>query len=114
MSPSTVVNYIKPVKSFREIFGIALPWKIISRFIPQGTKAADDRAPRLDEIQRLIKHHDPRIRPIVLTTVSCGMSIEAWEYLKYGHIESQKRDGKIVAAKMTVFSGKKQSSKKRQ
>lgn len=45
---------------------------------------------------------------------SCGMSVEAWEYLRWGHIQPQERDGKIVAAKMYVNVGKRSTRKRRQ
>lgn len=32
------------------------------------------------------------------------MRLEAWHYLRWSHIEPIERDGKIVAAKMTVYA----------
>lgn len=44
--------------------------------------------------------------------VSSGMSEEAWEYLKFGHIKAEIRDGQIIAAKMVVNVGKKNTKKR--
>lgn len=112
ISPSTVQNYYKPIKALCALYDIPLSSKIISRFIPDGPNVADDRAPQLDEIQRLLKDSDPRIKPMVLVMTSSGISVEAWEYLKFGHIEPQTQDGQIVAAKMIVNVGKKITKKR--
>jgi hypothetical protein len=111
MSQSTIANYVKPIKLLCED-EVHLSWKKISRFVP-STTAADDRCPSREEIQHLIKYNNPRIRPLVLVMVSSGMSVEGWEYLRWGHIEPQERDGKIVAAKMNVNVGKRSTRKRR-
>jgi integrase len=36
---------------------------------------------------------------------SSGMRLEAWNYLRWSHIQPIERDGKIVAAKMIVYAG---------
>ena len=36
---------------------------------------------------------------------SSGMRLGAWDYLRWGHIEPVRFDGKIVAAKMLVYAG---------
>jgi hypothetical protein len=74
--------------------------------LPSANKAADDRAPRLDEIQRLLDR-DPRVKPIICVMASSGMRIGAWDYLKWKHIMPvMDADGEneVVAAKIVVYA----------
>jgi len=57
-------------------------WKMITRGLPKGRQAANDRAPTIDEIQRLIEYPDRRIKPIVYTMASSGIRLGAWDYLQ--------------------------------
>jgi hypothetical protein len=41
---------------------ILIPWKKITRGLPKGRKFADDRAPTIDEIRRIIEYPDRRIK----------------------------------------------------
>jgi integrase len=68
-------------------------------------RAADDRAPTIEEIRRIIDYPDRRIKPVVYVMSSSGMRLEAWNYLRWSHIRPIERDGKIVAAKMIVYAG---------
>jgi hypothetical protein len=44
---------------------IILNWKKIARGLPRAGKAANDRAPTAEEIQKLVGYPDRRIKPIV-------------------------------------------------
>jgi hypothetical protein len=57
IAAATIANYYKAVKLFFEMNRIRLAWKMIRCGLPSANKAADDRAPRLDEIQRLLEDH---------------------------------------------------------
>jgi hypothetical protein len=100
ISPATLRNYIKAVKLFCEMNDVTITWKKITRGLPKARRFADDRAPTLDEIQRMIEYPDRRIKPIVYAMSSSGMHLEAWDYLRWGHIKPIERDGKVVAAKL--------------
>ena len=106
IAASTISNYYKPIKLFCEVNDIPINWKFISRGIPRGKHASDDRAPTLEEIHQLLKYPDIRIRPIVLVMVSSGIRIAAWDYLKWKHIIPIKNEeGVIIAAKIIVYAG---------
>ena len=62
---------------------LLLTWKKISRMLPKRRNAANDRAPTIEELQKLIEYPDRRIKPIVYTMVSSGIRIGAWDYLKW-------------------------------
>ena len=54
--------------------------------LPRAVQAANDRAPTLEEIQKLVEYTDRRIKPIVYTMVSSGIRLGAWDYLKWKHV----------------------------
>jgi hypothetical protein len=56
---------------------IVLNWKKISRGLPAGRRAANDRAPTIEEVKKLVEYPDRRIRPIVYTMASSGIRIGA-------------------------------------
>jgi hypothetical protein len=114
ISESSIRNFYKPVKLFCDIHDIELSWKKITTSIPTCKRFANDRAPTREEIQRIIKYSDRRIKPLVLTMCSSGIRLGAWEYLKWKHVEPIRRrdrgdDGnRIVAAKIIVYAGEKE------
>ncbi|MGA9317065.1 MAG: hypothetical protein WBV84_03310, partial [Nitrososphaeraceae archaeon] len=85
ISESTIPNYYKATKLFLEMNDVSasINWKKISRGLPRGKQAANDRAPTKEEIQKLVEYPDRRIRPIVYTMVSSGIRIGAWDYLRW-------------------------------
>ncbi len=101
---ATLRNYVKTIKLFCEMNEILIPWKKITRGLPRGRKFADDRAPTIEEIHRLIEHPDRRIKGIVSTMCSSGIRLGAWDYLRWGHIIPVRRENVIVAAKTRVYA----------
>jgi hypothetical protein len=81
---------------------IVVGWKKIARGMARVRKAANDRAPTLEEIQHLIEYPDRRIKPIVNTMVSSGIRIGAWDYLQSPITND---NGEIVAARLLVYAG---------
>ena len=84
---------------------IVIPWKKITRGLPKGRRYADDRAPTLEEIHKIIEYPDRRIKLIVYTMASSGIRVRAWDYLKWTHISPITRDGKLLAARINVYAG---------
>jgi hypothetical protein len=106
ISPSTVPNYYKAVKLFCEMNDILLNWKKIARGLPRVRDAADDRAPQIEELQRILEYPDRRIKPIVYTMASSGIRIGSFDYLKWKHIiPINDVHGEILAAKIIVYAG---------
>jgi hypothetical protein len=82
-----------------------MSWKKISRGVPRGRHAANDRAPTREEIQRLFEYPDRRIKPIVYAMISSGIRIGAWDFLKWKHAKPfHSENGEIVAAKLIVYA----------
>lgn len=77
---ATIANYYKAVKLFCEMNRVRLDWKIIRRGVPTGNKAANDRAPTLEELQKLVEYPDPRIKSLVYVMVSSGIRLGAWDF----------------------------------
>ncbi|HEY6588416.1 MAG TPA: hypothetical protein VIY98_09000 [Nitrososphaeraceae archaeon] len=44
---------------------ISIPWKKITRGFPTARQSANDRAPTIEEIKKLLDYPDRRIRPCV-------------------------------------------------
>jgi hypothetical protein len=85
---------------------LAFNWKKISRGLPVGKRASNDRAPSIEEIRKLIEYPDRRIKPFVYTMISSGIRIGAWEYLRWKNVVPVENDeGEIVAAKLLVYAG---------
>lgn len=102
---STIYNYLKPIKLLCEINDISVKWKKITIGLPKERKYADDRAPTIEEIQKLVEYPDRRLKAIVSTMISSGIRLAAWDDLKYKHIQPIERNGIIVAAKIIVYPG---------
>jgi hypothetical protein len=88
---------------------ILISWKRITRGLPKGRKWADDRAPTIEEIRKIVEYPDRRIKPIVYTMVSSGIRLGAWDYLRWGHVSPIYHNGNgdddFVAAKVMVYAG---------
>jgi integrase len=105
ITAATLLNSVKVIKLFCEMNDVLLPWKRITRGLPRARRYADDRAPTLEEIQKIVEYPDKRIKAIVSTMASSGMRLGAWNYLKWKHITPINKDGKIVAAKIVLYQG---------
>ena len=67
ITASTLKNFVKSLKVFCESADIDIPWKKITRGLPKGKQSANDRAPTIQDIRKLIEYPDRRIKPIVYT-----------------------------------------------
>ena len=104
IKPSTLRNNVKPIKLFCEQMDIAIPWKKLMRGMPKERKYANDRAPKLEEIMRISEYPDRRIKAIIYTMVSSGMRLGAWDYLRWKDIFPITKDGKVITAKIKIYS----------
>jgi hypothetical protein len=60
---ATISNYFKAIKLFCEMNDIlSVNWKLISRSIPKGRHASNDRPPLREEIIKLLQYPDRRIK----------------------------------------------------
>lgn len=71
---------------------------------PKGKRYANDRAPTIEEIHKIIEYPDRRIKPIVYAMTSSGIRVGVWDHLKWNHISPIFRDGKLVAVKINVYA----------
>ncbi|MCL4517804.1 MAG: hypothetical protein M1587_01245 [Thaumarchaeota archaeon] len=105
ISESTLPNFFKPIKLFCIENDVMLNWKKISRRIPRGRKFADDRAPTMEEIKKILSYPDRRIKPAVLIMLSCGGRVGLFDYLSKGDITPVAEDGRVIAAKIRIYAG---------
>jgi hypothetical protein len=91
----TLNNFVNSLKVFCEMSDISIPWKKITRGIPNARQSANDLAPTIKEIKKLVKYHDRKITPIVCTMILSGIRLNNWNYLKWKHIFLSKMMNKI-------------------
>jgi hypothetical protein len=102
----TLKNFVKSIKVVCEMADISIPWKKITRGLPNARQSANDRAPTIEEIKKLLEYPDRRIKPIVYTMISSGIRLGAWDYLKWKHIiPIRDEKGEVLAAKIIVYAG---------
>jgi len=106
ITSATLSNFVKAIKLFCEMTDIPIPWKKIVRGLPRRTQSANDRAPNINEIKKLMDYPDRRIKPIIYTMVTSGIRIGAWDNLQWKHISPiTNENGEVIAAKMDVYAG---------
>ena len=106
ITTATLKNFIKSLKVFCDSADLDIPWKKVTRGLPKGRQAANDRAPTIEEIRKLIEYPDRRIKPIVYTMVSSGIRLGSWDFLQWSHVEPiTQENGEIIAAKLRVYAG---------
>ena len=105
ITAATLRNYVKSIRLFCEMSDIPLPWKKITRGFPKSRRYAIDRAPTLEEVQKIMEYPDRRIKPIISLMASSGIRIGAWDYMRWCDMEPMLKSGRIVAAKLIVYAG---------
>jgi hypothetical protein len=106
---TTIPNYYKAAKLFCVMNDIVLNWQKIARGVPYQNRAAADRPPTRDEIRKLLEYPDKRIKPIILTMISSGIRLGAWDEMKWKHIVPiEDAEKNIIAAKLVVYPGDKE------
>jgi hypothetical protein len=104
ITSGTLKNYLKAIKLLCDSAEFSITWKKITRGLPKVRRYANDRAPTIEEIQRISEYPDRRMKAIVYTMASSGIRIGAWDYLRWGHIKPIKI-GENTLAKMIVYAG---------
>ena len=79
LSESTIPNYFKVIKLFCVMNDIIVNWQKLKKGIPRGKHAAQERAPTIEEIQKLLEYPDRRIKPIILIMISSGIRVGTFE-----------------------------------
>jgi len=105
ITAATLYNFVKALKLFCEMSDVPVSWKKITRGLPKVRSFANDRAPTIEEIRKMTEYPDRRMKAIVFTMASSGIRLGAWDYLRWKDIEPVSKDGRVVAAKLTVYSG---------
>lgn len=53
----------------------------------------------------MTEYQDRRMKSIIFTMASSGIRLGAWDYLRWKDIEPISKNGRVVAAKITVYAG---------
>jgi integrase len=106
IAAATLKNFVKAIKLFCEMSDVHIPWKKITRGLPRARAAANDRAPTIEEIQKLVQYPDRRIKAIIYIMASSGIRLGAWDYLLWKHITPiTNQNGELSAARIIVYAG---------
>jgi len=70
ITAATLYNFVKALKLFCEMSDIPISWKKITRGLPKARSFANDRAPTIEEIHRMIEYPDRRMKAIIFTMSS--------------------------------------------
>ncbi len=105
ITAATLYNFVKALKLFCEMSDVPVSWKKITRGLPKVRRFADDRAPTIEEIRKMIEYPDRRMKAIISTMASSGIRLGAWDYLRWKDIKPIMKEGRTVAAKVTVYAG---------
>jgi hypothetical protein len=105
ISSGTLRNYIKAIKLFFTMNDILVNWDKIKMGMSPVNQTSKDRIPEISEINTLFGYPDIRIKPIVLTMLSSGIRVGAWEWLKWKNVLPIYRNNQLVAAKLIVYGG---------
>jgi hypothetical protein len=108
LSGGTVRNYFKPIWLCLEQNGVLINEKRIRRTLPKERNHANDRAPTVPEINRILSYPDRRVKPAVLIMLSSGIRVGSWDHMDWGHIKPiPDKEGNIIAAGLYACDTKK-------
>jgi integrase len=79
ITAATLYNFVKALKLFCEMSDVPVSWKKITRGLPKVRSFANDRAPTVEEIRKMIEYPDRRMKAIILTLASSGIRLGAWD-----------------------------------
>jgi hypothetical protein len=102
IAESTISNYNKATKLFCEMNDLTVSWKKIPRGLPKGRRSANDRAPTVEELQKLSEYPDRRMKTIVCMMASSGVRIGPWDFLQWKHVNAITNE-QGEAAKLLIY-----------
>jgi hypothetical protein len=109
IAAASIPALLSAIKAFcethkRDYFLSEIDWQRLSRMLPKAKSHANDRAYSLEEIRKLVRFPDRRIKPMVYVMCSSGIRVGAWENLKWKHVIPKRNDkGELLAAKLIVY-----------
>ena len=80
ITAATLYNFVKALKLFCEMSDVPISWKKITRGLPKVRSFADDKAPTIDEIRKMMEYPDRRMKAIICTMDSSGIRLGAWDH----------------------------------
>jgi integrase len=89
LEAGTLNMYYHTIKLFydmNEISEKGINWNKISRGLPKTKIHANDRAPTIEELRKLMEYADRRIKMLVTVMFSSEIRVGAWENLQLKHV----------------------------
>jgi integrase len=104
ITSGTVSNSLKAIKLLLEMNDVSLNWKKIRRVLPRTRRYALDRIPTIEEVQQIVGAADFRGKALTLVFASSGLREGAISHLTLGDYTQIKKDKKIVAGRLLIYS----------
>ena len=105
ISAGTINNWVKAARLFLEMSDVQLNWKKIRRVLPRARRYALDRVPTVDELRDILDAADLRGKALTLIFTSGGIREGAIPYLQVSDYSHIKKEGRLVAGKLQIYSG---------
>ena len=87
---NTLEMYYWPIKKFcdahKSTLASDIEWKRLEKILPDAPSYSNDRCPTVQEIRKVIKNPNRRVKPVVLVMCSSGIRLRSWLYLKWKHV----------------------------
>jgi site-specific recombinase XerC len=109
LSAGSIQTYVAAIRLFCEIHNLnTINWKRITKSLPKAVMAANDRAPTVEEIRKLLEYSDRRLKALILVMCSSGLRVGGWDSLKWAHVKPVEREGSVVAGRLVVYPGERE------
>ena len=105
ISESTLPSYVKPIRLFCDMNDLTVNWRKVYKTLPRGRTHAQDRAPDLPEVTKLLQYGDRRMKPMVLVMLSSGIRLGGWDGLRVADLTPVKKGDTVLAGRLVVYRG---------
>ncbi len=105
ISPNTLPNYIKPIKTLLDSNRIPVHWKSINRLLPRRRSTSSDRAYTKQELQKMMEVAKDITDKVIITMFSSGgFRLESWDYFEWQDvIFFQNKDDSYKGAALRIY-----------
>ena len=119
LNPSSLPNFVKPIRKLLDMNSLGLAWPRIYSIYPEKDNISQGRGYTREEIQTLLAHSDSLSTDFIILAMSSGaFRAGGWEGMTWGNVfpiyqcndefcleHDKNQDGKVVCAGMEIYHG---------